>query len=112
MSSEFSFDVVHVTTAHPRGDSRIYHKMCRSVSRRGWRTALCVADGQGDQNVGGVEIFDIGQQRGRLRRMTLSVLAMAVFCTGIRARIFHLHDPELHLVGIALRLLGDRKSVV
>ena len=39
----------HLTSVHPRYDTRIFHKMCVSLAGHGHEVALVVADGKGDE---------------------------------------------------------------
>lgn len=95
--------VVHLTSAHPRDDTRIFNKMCRSMVGRGLRVTLVVADGRGDATCDGVRIVDAGASKGRADRMFRApgrVLAKAI---EVDADLYHLHDPELIPVGLTLR---------
>ena len=53
--------VAHLTSAHPRLDTRIFHKQCRSLSAAGHRVHLVVADGKGEEQREGVAIHDAGR---------------------------------------------------
>jgi glycosyltransferase involved in cell wall biosynthesis len=100
--------VAHLTSAHQRNDTRIYLKMCRSLSYA-YDVSLFVADGLGDSIDGRVSIIDVGKCSGSLLKR-ITTIAFSVFN---RARIgrfdlYHLHDPELVLYGVLLKLLGKR----
>ncbi len=100
--------IAHLTSAHPRHDTRIFLKQCRSLARAGYEVALVVADGRGDEMRDGVHIHDVGAPMGRLDRMrnvTRRVLDKAV---ALDAAVYHFHDPELIPVGLRLRKLGKR----
>jgi glycosyltransferase involved in cell wall biosynthesis len=100
--------VIHLTSAHPRDDIRIFWKECRSLAAAGYDVHLVVADGLGYVESGGVAIHDAGRLPGRLNRMfrtTRKVLASAAALDG---DIYHLHDPELLLVALKLKRLGNR----
>lgn len=104
MNSEIH--IAHLTSAHPRFDTRIFLKQCRSLARAGYEVALVVADGMGDEVREEVAIHDVGAPSGRLDRMrnvTRRVLAKAV---QLDAYVYHLHDPELLPVGLKLKKLG------
>ncbi len=87
--------VVHMTSAHPRSDTRIFLKQCRSLVLAGFDTALVVADGLGDEIREGVRIFDVGRSRGRLWRMLLASHRVAVAAEALGGDIYQGHDPEL-----------------
>lgn len=100
--------VVHLTSAHPRDDIRVFLKECRSLAAHGHDVVLVVADGGGDEVRDGVNIADVGRSAGRLDRMfkaTWRVLRKAV---ALDADVYHLHDPELLPVGLALKRRGKK----
>ncbi len=43
-----SVKVAHLTSAHPRDDTRIFLKECCSLVASGYSVSLLVADGKGD----------------------------------------------------------------
>ncbi len=102
--------IAHLTSAHPRNDTRIFIKQCRTLAAHGHDVTLVVADGKGPELRDGVRIVDAGHLPGRLNRIFIStgrVLARAL-ATG--ADIYHLHDPELIPAGLKLKRLG--KTVI
>ena len=49
--------ITHLTSAHPRYDTRIFIKMCSSLAKiKNYKVSLVVADGKGDEIKNGVEI--------------------------------------------------------
>lgn len=102
--------VVHLTTVHTRYDVRIFRKQCTSLAARGYDVHLLVADGRGEEINANVTIHDIGRVRDRSRRMLLQPLRMWRAARGLRAQIYHFHDPELLPVGLLLRF--GRRHVV
>lgn len=102
--------VAHLSSAHPRNDTRIFVKQCRTLAAHGYQVDLVVADGKGDGCQDGVAIHDVGMRPGRLQRIfrtTSRVLRKAV---ELDADIYHLHDPELIPAGLKLKRLG--KAVI
>jgi glycosyltransferase involved in cell wall biosynthesis len=100
--------ITHLTSVHPRYDTRIFHKMCRSLATHGYSVNLVVADGKGDETRDGVNIIDVGASKGRVDRIRNApgrVLAKAV---SLDADLYHLHDPELIPIGLKLKKLGKR----
>lgn len=100
--------IVHLTSAHPRDDIRIFLKECRSLNSHGHEIFLVVADGRGNEVVDGVRIEDVGRAMGRIDRMfkvTQRVFAKAV---ELNADIYHLHDPELLPIGLKLKRLAKK----
>ncbi|MEJ7806104.1 MAG: glycosyltransferase family 1 protein, partial [Telluria sp.] len=73
--------IAHLTSAHPRNDTRIFIKQCRTLAASGYDVMLVVADGKGPELRDGVRIVDAGYLDGRLNRMfttTARVLAQAI----------------------------------
>ena len=103
------FKVVHLTSAHPRYDTRIFVKMCSSLVTNGFVTSLIVADGLGDESKDGVSIYDVGAGTGkRFARMTKTVARVLAVAKDLDADIYHLHDPELLPAGLKLKKLGKK----
>lgn len=100
--------VVHLTSVHPRGDTRIFLKQCRSLAAAGHQVSLIVADGQGDNVRDGVAILDVGRPTGRLERMLHATRRVLARARSLDADIYHLHDPELLPVALVLKRAGKR----
>lgn len=100
--------IAHLTSVHPRYDTRIFLKECRSLKRVGHSVSLVVADGRGDEQRDGIFFYDVGLPAGRLSRMFKTT--QKVFCKAleINADVYHLHDPELIPVGIRLKWHGKK----
>ena len=107
--SKLTPKITHLTSAHPRYDTRIFIKMCSSLAAHDYDVSLVVADGQGDEVKNGVSIVDVGAKTGRrLSRMTKTVSRVFEKAKELDADIYHLHDPELIPVGIKLKKLGKK----
>jgi len=101
--------IVHLTSAHPRYDTRIFYKMCVSLVNYGYDVSLVVAEGKGSEVKDGVSIEDVGATiGGRLSRMTKTVRRVYEKARELDADIYHLHDPELIPAGIKLKNLGKK----
>jgi glycosyltransferase involved in cell wall biosynthesis len=99
--------IVHLTSVHPRYDTRIYHKFCRSLAQAGYAVSLVVADGKGDERSEcGVNILDVGRVRGRISRMVATTRRVRNKAVALDADVYHLHDPELMPTGLALKRSG------
>lgn len=57
--------IAHLTPAHPRNDTRIFHKMCKSLAATGYRVTLVVADGKGSGVAAGIVVQDVGKPFGQ-----------------------------------------------
>ncbi|SFV66031.1 Unknown, probable lipopolysaccharide biosynthesis protein [hydrothermal vent metagenome] len=100
--------VTHLTSAHPRYDTRIFSKMCSSLAKE-YEVNLVVADGKGDEIRNNVTIIDVGAKTGgRLSRMTKSVTKVYKKAKELDSDIYHLHDPELIPIGVKLKKLGKK----
>jgi glycosyltransferase involved in cell wall biosynthesis len=102
--------IVHLTSAHPRDDIRIFIKQCRTLAAHGYDVTLVVADGKGDARVDGVAIVDVGRLPGRLNRILRSTQRVFDKAVALDADIYHFHDPELIPAGLKLKRKG--KTVI
>lgn len=102
--------ICHLTTVHQRYDTRIFLKECTSLSFKGYKTILVVADGKGDEINKNINISDIGVFIGRLNRIINAPKIMYKKALEFDADIYHLHDPEL--LPIALKLKNKGKKVI
>ena len=99
--------VVHLTSAHPRNDIRIFIKMCSSLVLQNYDVTLIVADGNGTESKNGVSIIDVGAKSSkRFKRMTETVSRVYKAAVTLNADIYHLHDPELIPIGLKLKKKG------
>ncbi|MCG2584304.1 glycosyltransferase family 4 protein [Massilia sp. TS11] len=98
--------IVHLSSAHPRFDSRIFGKQCRTLARAGHEVSLVVADGRGDAEHEGVWIRDAGAAGGRWDRMRRATQEVARRALALDGALYHLHDPELLPVALQLRRAG------
>lgn len=102
-----AYHIVHVTTVHIPQDVRIFHKECRSLAEAGFKvTIVCCNDS--DELVHGVRLKGIPKPAGRFQRITKT--QWQAFRAALREKgdLYHLHDPELMPLGLALRACGKR----
>lgn len=104
--------IVHLTTVHPRGDTRIFLKQAQTLAANlphdVW---LVVADGKGGVGAeqGGVSICDVGRPVGGRFGRALLGPGRAFFCIRkLKPTIVHFHDPELIPLGLILKLYGHK----
>jgi len=101
--------IVHLTSVHARYDTRVFIKMCGSLASYGYDVYLVVADGLGDEIKNNVKILDVGKiSKGRLQRVTKTVIKVYEQAKNIEASLYHIHDPELIPIGIKLKKAGKR----
>jgi glycosyltransferase involved in cell wall biosynthesis len=99
--------IVHLTSAHPALDVRIFHKECRSLTRAGYDV---VQVGNYDLNgtIDGVELRGLGSNKGRLQRFTSKLFVICREAFRVKGDLYHVHDPDLLIVGLFLRAAGKR----
>jgi len=100
--------IAHLTSAHPRYDTRIFLKECISLANYDHSVSLVVADGGGDEYTRGVHILDAGASLGRLDRMRHAPGRVFTKALKLDADVYHLHDPELIPIGLKLKKLGKK----
>jgi glycosyltransferase involved in cell wall biosynthesis len=105
-----TLNIAHLSSAHPRDDSRVFLKECLSLAAAGHNVSLIVADGFGDETRDGVTILDAGRSSVRLRRIFGASQRVFEKAVELNADIYHLHDPELLPAGLRLKRLG--KTVI
>jgi glycosyltransferase involved in cell wall biosynthesis len=102
--------ISHLTSVHPRTDTRIFLKECSSLANHGYSVSLIVADGKGNEERNGVSIHDVGASKGRLDRIRNAPGRVLTKALEVDAEIYHLHDPELLPIGLNLKKQG--KTVI
>ncbi len=103
------FKITHLTSVHPRYDTRIFIKMCTSLAANGYKVSLIVADGLKNEVKNNVNIIDVGvKSGGRLSRMTKTVRRVYEKAKNLDTDIYHLHDPELMPIGLKLKNRGKK----
>lgn len=100
--------ICHLTSAHPRSDTRIFLKECRSIALAGHEAVLVVADGLPDEVRDGVRVVGIRKLSSRWKRMLVTPRHVLAKALELDADIYHLHDPELLTIALALKRAGKR----
>lgn len=90
--------IAHITTVHPRYDTRIYRKMAMSLALEGNTVYLLVADGFGSCISDNINIIDIGKPRNRIDRILNFVGKALRVINSLDVDLIHLHDPELLII--------------
>src|SRR5699024_2888763 len=102
--------VVHLTSVHPRFDTRIFFKECQSLALSGYKVSLIVADVFHNETKSGVVIIDVGKSQDRLDRIINVTRRVYSQALSLDADVYHVHDPEL--LPCALKLKRKGKIVV
>lgn len=99
--------IVHLSTAHPWHDTRIFHKECQTLAQAGYEVIL-VAPHDRDENLNGVRVRGLPKPVGRRDRLLHS--ARQAYRAAIQedATVYHFHDPELIGLGLLLKARGKR----
>lgn len=101
------YKIAHLSSAHPRFDTRIFVKQCCSLGKQ-FDTYLVVADGKGNENIHDVNIVDVGIYLGRKNRILNATKSVYTKAVQLNADLYHLHDPELIPIGLKLKKLGKK----
>jgi glycosyltransferase involved in cell wall biosynthesis len=100
-------NIVHLTSAHPRYDVRIYIKECKSLAEY-FSVSLIVADNKGNEKRDNIAIYDVGLSSGRKSRILNTTKRVLKKAIELDADIYHLHDPELLLIAKKLKKRGKK----
>lgn len=91
--------IVHITTVHPRRDTRIFYRECLSVKKLGYECILMVADGMGNEVFEGITILDLGKETNRVNNFLKNYFKILKKVKELKPILVHFHDPELIFVG-------------
>src|ERR1035437_3505014 len=97
--------VCHLTSVHKSTDVRIFYKECCSLSKAGYKVYL-ISPNVIDEILENVSIVGIKTYNNRLLRMTKTVWNVYKKAKIIDAKIYHIHDPELLVIGLLLKARG------
>lgn len=98
--------IAHLTSVHPRFDTRIFMKESTSLASHDFTVSLVVADGKNDEKKNNVAIYDVGDFQGRFDRISNAPSRVFEKAVELDADVYHLHDPELLPIGLKLKKLG------
>jgi glycosyltransferase involved in cell wall biosynthesis len=100
--------IVHLTSVHPYGDTRIFWKYCCSLVQHGFECHL-IAVGEFNGVLEGVHVHGLsGSDKSRFQRMIRTGWRLYKKALALNADIYHFHDPELIPLCLLLRLHGYR----
>lgn len=98
--------IVQLSSVHPSFDTRIFHKICRSLVDNGYNVDLIIQHPQSEV-VEGVQIkaLPLAERKSdRIRKILPEVLRK---CREYpKGTVFHFHDPELIPIGFFLKMKG------
>jgi glycosyltransferase involved in cell wall biosynthesis len=100
--------IVHLSSAHPADDVRIFLKQARSLARAGYDVSI-VARNAKSETRDGVSIHPLSSPiRSRLGRFVMTAYETYRRARSMKADLYHFHDPELMPFAALLRLTGAR----
>ena len=100
--------ICHLTSAHPDGDVRIFHKQCVSLAAAGYKVSLIIPNTK-SRNEKGVFISSFKcNYKSRKDRMTITVKKVLKEALKLDANIYHIHDPELLKISKKLKRIGKK----
>jgi len=100
--------IVHMTSAHPAFDTRIFQKECRTLAQAGYDVVL-VAPHTHDEIVDGVQIRAVPKPKGRIARFTKTSWQVYKTAVAEDADLYHIQNElELLFWGQMLRLKGNK----
>jgi glycosyltransferase involved in cell wall biosynthesis len=102
-----TYRIVHLTSAHAEWDVRIFHKECRSLARAGYEV-ISVGNHACNDVLDGIRLRGLGWSSSRIQRMTVKLFGICREAFRAAGDLYHLHDPELLIVGLFLRAAGKR----
>lgn len=100
-------DILHLTSAHPVSDTRIFVKEARALAEAGFRVAVAgPGDVIGQKNKDQVQVFTLARPESRLARFTSFGRTLYRFSVEMNPRVVHIHDPDLLLLTWCLKQRG------
>jgi glycosyltransferase involved in cell wall biosynthesis len=102
--------VAHLALAHKARDVRIFEKECRSLAEAGYDVYLLAPDAPDGEKLNGVSMrsVDVPRAGNPASRWTRRLANVTRVARGLQAHIYHLHEPELIPVGLALQRTGAK----
>lgn len=100
-------NICHISTVHPPFDTRVFHKECVFLQEKGYETYLMVT-ADFEQIVRGIHILPLPEAGNRFIRIFRNTFIALFKAIRLKADLYHFHDPELMLVGIILRIFGQK----
>ena len=94
-----------VTTVHDPFDTRVFHRQARTLAAAGYRVTL-LAQGAPEVRRDGVQLRPLPPRAFSLWRRAWGLWIAWRRALACDADAYHLHDPELTLVGALLKLSG------
>ncbi len=101
--------ICHLSSVHFHQDTRILYKECSSLAKN-YHTHL-IAVNDVPKIINGVKIHTFPKFKSRLFRILFAPILMLYKAVQINAAIYHIHDPELILCAMILKLVFHKKII-
>jgi glycosyltransferase involved in cell wall biosynthesis len=102
-------NICHITTVHPVRDARIFHRMCRALSRQELNVTVIAPESFSAEPY--LRPSPLNARMGQASRLWRSAIALRA-ALGENAEVYHFHDPELIPMALTLKLLRPKTAVV
>lgn len=100
--------ICHLSSVHPDGDIRIFHKECVSLAEAGYEVHLIIPNTTSRTEKGvTIHSFEF-KPKNRIERMRKTTKYVYQLALKIDADIYHFHDPELLPYGLKLQRKGKK----
>jgi glycosyltransferase involved in cell wall biosynthesis len=100
--------VCHVISGYFRNDARIFLRQCKSLKKYGFDVSILTNDGEPDEEIDGIKIFDCRKSWSRVKTLLMAKQQFLHSAISIEADVYQLHSPELLPLGVALKRLGKK----
>jgi glycosyltransferase involved in cell wall biosynthesis len=112
MAGDFvKIKVCVITSSHPVFDTRIFQKECRSLVDAGFDVTLIAPAEEGVSVVEGVRVIGFGRLRSRWQRFT-NLVRIGRLALQQNADVYHVHEPELLLLWLLLKIHKPRARFI
>ncbi len=102
--------VCQVTCVHDRYDTRIFHKIAKSLNSGGFDSYILCVDDRGEECRDGVHFISVQYKpKNRINRILKSWKKLVKIALEIDADIYQLHDPELLPLG---KFLAKKNKII
>lgn len=100
-------EIVKLASLHSPFDTRIYEKEALSLIKYGYSVTIIVPENETINNKS-VKFIEVRKPRSGLSRLLITRWEIFFKCLPIKNAVFHIHDSELLLMGIILKILGRK----
>jgi len=100
--------ICHISSVHLAMDTRIFYRYCRSLCK--YYDVELIACHPKREKLHDIQITPYPRYKNRVFRVLLSWLLLLPKALQAKAKLYHLHDPELIPLGLVLKLF--RKKVI